>query len=596
MVNYVIINKVVGKNMIRGRMTKRISVLIAVTLIICSMSAFILPKNTKADNTEEVTTSQEETTPEETTQPVDPDKYELIAHRGFSGYAPENSMPAFEKAVAAGFTRIEFDIRRTKEDSNGNAVWVVSHDDSLERTMGVKKNISDLTYSQILKYSYTDGNNISSYKNLKIVSLPQMIEYMKKVKTSGKDVSWNLEIKIFDDYSHTQYFEDEIVKPLEEAGVDDIVSVISFDHTYLQLIKKINPNIKTHYLTKEIDDDSYVYARKANVDGIIFKGTINNTPEEVVKKVISDGYQVGVYTVDSKVIMGAYYRMGVRTFTTNKVGPKHMTTALMKSDYNVKNFTYTLSKKTYTFTNKRKKPKVTVTYDGEKLLEGLNYELSYSNNKYPGKGVVTVSGINNCVGEKDKKFNIGMPKVTEFEIAKNGTNYIKLKWKQNDAVTGYKVFSYNYRTKKYVQVKDITKNSKHTYKVKKLNSAFKYRFRVKTYLKHSSKTYTSKACSAITTYTTPGKTKSVSISKLSSGKCLVSYSRIQRVSGYRIKIATNKKFTKNVRIINTKSKKGRCKIKNIKKGKKYYVRVKGYIKRGKKYYYGSYSKVAKKKL
>ena len=57
---------------------------------------------------------------------------DLVAHRGYSAYAPENSIPAFEMAVASGFSKIELDIRRCKPDSNGKATWVISHNDSLK--------------------------------------------------------------------------------------------------------------------------------------------------------------------------------------------------------------------------------------------------------------------------------------------------------------------------------------------------------------------------------------------------------------------------------------------------------------------------------
>ena len=63
---------------------------------------------TKQNNPTEVTTkevSTEEPTTEVVTEPEAP--YTLIAHRGYSGAAPDNSLPAFEKAVAADYRMIE---------------------------------------------------------------------------------------------------------------------------------------------------------------------------------------------------------------------------------------------------------------------------------------------------------------------------------------------------------------------------------------------------------------------------------------------------------------------------------------------------------
>ena len=114
-------------------------------------------------NPAETTTKPQETTTEQPTT-VDPDAFDLVAHRGYSAYAPENSIPAFEMAAASGFSKIELDIRRCKPDSNGKATWVVSHNDSLKNTMGVNVDISDSTYSELLKYSYTKGNNVDAKK------------------------------------------------------------------------------------------------------------------------------------------------------------------------------------------------------------------------------------------------------------------------------------------------------------------------------------------------------------------------------------------------------------------------------------------------
>ena len=57
-------------------------------------------------NPAETTTKPQETTTEQPTT-VDPDAFDLVAHRGYSAYAPENSIPAFEMAAASGFSKIE---------------------------------------------------------------------------------------------------------------------------------------------------------------------------------------------------------------------------------------------------------------------------------------------------------------------------------------------------------------------------------------------------------------------------------------------------------------------------------------------------------
>lgn len=68
----------------------------------------------------------------------------IIAHRGASGHAPENTLAAFRMAVEAKADYFELDCRLTKDDK-----VVVSHDADLERTGGDKTEIADMTLAEI---------------------------------------------------------------------------------------------------------------------------------------------------------------------------------------------------------------------------------------------------------------------------------------------------------------------------------------------------------------------------------------------------------------------------------------------------------------
>jgi glycerophosphoryl diester phosphodiesterase len=70
----------------------------------------------------------------------------VIAHRGASGYAPENTLPAFELAIAQGADAFELDVRLTAD-----GVPVVIHDPTLERTVGRPTKVGDLTVDQLLE-------------------------------------------------------------------------------------------------------------------------------------------------------------------------------------------------------------------------------------------------------------------------------------------------------------------------------------------------------------------------------------------------------------------------------------------------------------
>lgn len=76
---------------------------------------------------------------------LDPDARPVIAHRGASGHAPENTMCAFELALEEGADAFEFDVHTSADD-----VPVVIHDPSLLRTAGVSAMVADLPVERIL--------------------------------------------------------------------------------------------------------------------------------------------------------------------------------------------------------------------------------------------------------------------------------------------------------------------------------------------------------------------------------------------------------------------------------------------------------------
>jgi glycerophosphoryl diester phosphodiesterase len=71
----------------------------------------------------------------------------VIAHRGASGHAPENTLAAFRTAVESGADYFELDCRLTRDDQ-----VVILHDGDLERTGGEKVAMSELTFEEARHY------------------------------------------------------------------------------------------------------------------------------------------------------------------------------------------------------------------------------------------------------------------------------------------------------------------------------------------------------------------------------------------------------------------------------------------------------------
>lgn len=105
----------------------------------------------------------------------------IIAHRGSSAVAPENSLAAFQRALDDGAEGIEFDVRLTSDH-----IPVVFHDETLDRISGQKRRVSEMAYSELANIDVGAWFNASfpsladtAYSGEAIPTLSQTLELLK---------------------------------------------------------------------------------------------------------------------------------------------------------------------------------------------------------------------------------------------------------------------------------------------------------------------------------------------------------------------------------------------------------------------------------
>ena len=187
-------------------------------------------------------------------------------------------------------------------------------------------------------------------------------------------------------------------------------------------------------------------------------------------------------------------------------------------------------------------------------------------------------------------------KPTLKSVAKTGYAGIQVKWSKVEGADGYQVWRYDAVSKKYKVVKTITNGSTVSWKNTGLKTGRKYTYKVRAYVNFDGDKVFSKYSG--TKVATPALSKPV-ISKLTAGKnsVTVKWKKVAGANGYKIYRATSKngKYT----CVKTIKKGGTLSWKNtkLKKGKKYYYKVKAYRIVDKKNVYSnmSLSKYAKSK-
>ena len=99
----------------------------------------------------------------------------IFAHRGASGYAPENTLEAFALAMDIGADGIELDVQMTKDGE-----VVVIHDETINRVSDGKGRVKDYTLVQLREFSF--DNHMECYGHVSIPTLKEVLELVRPSK------------------------------------------------------------------------------------------------------------------------------------------------------------------------------------------------------------------------------------------------------------------------------------------------------------------------------------------------------------------------------------------------------------------------------
>lgn len=150
----------------------------------------------------------------------------MIAHRGYSTKAPENTIPAFRLAVESGFWGVECDVRKTWDGH-----FVIMHDASLKRMCGFDTDVSILTLKEIQEFQIISGDRVSSYPGLKVPSLDDYLSVM------AQSASVHPVIELKEAYTLKEI--QKIVNMTDDYGLLDRVVFISVHQDNLLFLKSL---------------------------------------------------------------------------------------------------------------------------------------------------------------------------------------------------------------------------------------------------------------------------------------------------------------------------------------------------------------------
>ena len=194
--------------------------------------------------------------------------FDLQGHRGARGLAPENTLPAFARALSIGVTTLEMDAALTEDD-----VVVIAHDRRLNPDIvrgadgrwlaGRTPAIRELTYRELQRYDVGRIKPGSDYSKrfpeqrrqdkVRIPTLEEVFELTRHARNA--EVRFNIETKISpeepEDTAPPEVFARALIKVVRDNGMAGRTTIQSFDWRTLAIVQKEAPEIATAYLSSQ---------------------------------------------------------------------------------------------------------------------------------------------------------------------------------------------------------------------------------------------------------------------------------------------------------------------------------------------------------
>lgn len=231
---------------------------------------------------------------------------EIIAHRGFSAIAPENTLAAFEVAIACGASSIEFDIQLSADN-----IPVIFHDATLDRITGVSGKVRETNLSQL--QTLDAGKWFSDeFSGQKIPTLEEGLNILKNID----------KFLYFDVKPHCEWSDSEVanfVKTLQDAGILEKCVITSFNDEFLEQVRQISDDLAIGHIVANLEAYKSQLAQ-AVVKGDRLLSTLYHVLLEnpaLIPESRSQGVDIVAWTVDDPEDMQKLLDLGTTRIVTN---------------------------------------------------------------------------------------------------------------------------------------------------------------------------------------------------------------------------------------------------------------------------------------
>jgi glycerophosphoryl diester phosphodiesterase len=253
-----------------------------------------------------------------------------IAHRGARSLAPENTLASARKGLEIGADMWELDVAMTQDGE-----LVVLHDDTPERTSNVAAIFPDRKSAPVYQFTLAELRKLDfgswfiqqdPFKQIAAGAVSQAelekfkgepIPTLREALAFTRDNHWkvNVEIKSFTGAPPDATIVQKTVAMIGEMGMTGQVIVSSFNHAYIQTVKKLNPAIVTAALVEKADPDPAALLRQTGAQA--YNPDVRVISPAAIRPLREQGFDVYIYTVNDPSIMKTLIEAGASGLFTD---------------------------------------------------------------------------------------------------------------------------------------------------------------------------------------------------------------------------------------------------------------------------------------
>jgi glycerophosphoryl diester phosphodiesterase len=227
-----------------------------------------------------------------------PADFMVIAHRGASAYAPENTLAAFDLALQLGCRHLELDVDLTRDGH-----IVVMHDDTIDRTTNGTGPVGSQTLAALraLDAGAWFGPQFAGER------IPALAEVLERYQ--GR-VHLHIELK-----GRAPHLAPGTADLVRQYGMVNQVTVTSFQYPRLVETRASAPELPTGWLVTEVSDATIAQAQALGLTQICPKA--DRVTPALVRRLDAEGFVVRAWGVADEILMRQVVEAGADGMTVN---------------------------------------------------------------------------------------------------------------------------------------------------------------------------------------------------------------------------------------------------------------------------------------